>query len=785
MNNNIVRLYFNHIISKSFNFSISHRKFDSKTILAMISVKRGLPLVPTMLSSLYIDGGKVTPNWARVSKSYTKELNLLYQNGGPKLLVKYLKVCSVILQQVCAGYVLPDITPLGLRVSRSKSGLPRIIPAFHRKLILAGDKKVIRFWLTQFSLYRDIHFDGELKLSTITDPYTGTSNFTEFIQFTKPFKDLFFRACDLEFSVNDNSLFQILTSGPQASRQFDHAYNSHPLTVIKSLLNFIKYPDLLTSLKYLALYMKSTDIISLISSLVGYWFERIKHINPKDDFLGRLAIKEEAAGKVRVFAMVDPLTQWVLNPLHKVLFKVLKRIPTDGTFDQLKPLEKVPYGKVPLFSFDLSSATDRLPIHLQKMILESLYGPDFAHHWGNLMVGRQYAPPVVTNNAVTGASLASVNYTVGQPMGALSSWAMLAITHHFIVQTCAWIAGVTKKGDFFSEYAVLGDDIIIWNSAVARQYLSMMSSLGVKVGLAKSIISQKGKGIEFAKKTIIDGINVSPIPYKEMSSAHMKLSMLFEFARKYGMTHLQMLRFLGYGYKVNTLKKNRVNEAIKTASRIPTSPEQLLRLFSTMDPYMDLSGGILTTAKNIRRRHLVRLIYSELNNILKKSQIMLADLVQFLTKTDVESVFNRDPQKVVLHAIVNESGRRYIKDLERLISQVKLYHYLLKDIHYFYESFMWDEPEATLTDRMKLWTPDIKSASKFIFEGQKVLDAIQCDNLINPKAKTSVTPKFLEEARTLRLWTYWAQTFISIDTSSLPTFNQRLMTKYPTSKLLS
>jgi hypothetical protein len=28
-------------------------------------------------------------------------------------------------------------------------------------------------------------------------------------------------------------------------------------------------------------------------------------------------------------------------------------------------------------------------------------------------------------------------YAVGQPMGALSSWAMLAITHHMIMQYCA------------------------------------------------------------------------------------------------------------------------------------------------------------------------------------------------------------------------------------------------------------------------------------------------------------------------------------------------------------
>jgi hypothetical protein len=31
----------------------------------------------------------------------------------------------------------------------------------------------------------------------------------------------------------------------------------------------------------------------------------------------------------------------------------------------------------------------------------------------------------------------AVRYEVGQPMGALSSWAMLALTHHFIVQFAA------------------------------------------------------------------------------------------------------------------------------------------------------------------------------------------------------------------------------------------------------------------------------------------------------------------------------------------------------------
>ena len=55
--------------------------------------------------------------------------------------------------------------------------------------------------------------------------------------------------------------------------------------------------------------------------------------------LGKLAQKEEAAGKIRVFAITDCITQALLAPLHRTLFRLLKQLPEDGTFDQGKPLD--------------------------------------------------------------------------------------------------------------------------------------------------------------------------------------------------------------------------------------------------------------------------------------------------------------------------------------------------------------------------------------------------------------------------------------------------------------
>jgi len=93
--------------------------------------------------------------------------------------------------------------------------------------------------------------------------------------------------------------------------------------------------------------------------------------------LGQLAFKEEAAGKLRAFALVDVWTQSLFHPLHKGLFQLLKLIPNDGTFNQdasvTRSMEKSIKGGC-AYSFDLSAATDRLPIKIQIAILNRILG---------------------------------------------------------------------------------------------------------------------------------------------------------------------------------------------------------------------------------------------------------------------------------------------------------------------------------------------------------------------------------------------------------------------------
>lgn len=70
-----------------------------------------------------------------------------------------------------------------------------------------------------------------------------------------------------------------------------------------------------------------------------------------------------------------------MRPLHDAIFSFLKSLPNDGTFDQRASVKRC-FSKVSSakcsFGYDLSAATDRLPISIQVQVLSSLFGVDFA-----------------------------------------------------------------------------------------------------------------------------------------------------------------------------------------------------------------------------------------------------------------------------------------------------------------------------------------------------------------------------------------------------------------------
>nr|UUW21455.1 MAG: RNA-dependent RNA polymerase [Guiyang mito-like virus 12] len=268
--------------------------------------------------------------------------------------------------------------------------------------------------------------------------------------------------------------------------------------------------------------------------------------------VGALSIVEEP-GKKRIVAMVDIWTQWALYPLHRALYKILGKIPEDGTFDQMKPVKALlkkakSEGKQHFWSFDLSAATDRLPIHIQVLVLAAFTHLGFASTWASLLVDRLYQTP---KEFATTTGVSAVGYKVGQPMGAYSSWGMLAMTHHALVQFSAWRVGHRA---WFTDYAVLGDDIVICDRDVANEYVKVMDELGVKIGFHKSIISSNSS-LEFAKRFFFKGEEASPLSLGGIAVGWLGPGFVPEVVaaskQRHGIevTLYQIARYMGVGFK--------------------------------------------------------------------------------------------------------------------------------------------------------------------------------------------------------------------------------------------
>jgi len=238
----------------------------------------------------------------------------------------------------------------------------------------------------------------KLKLGTITDSFTGVVK-------TLP-TDAIYRALEnLGSRRNFNlpsykketpykgRLLNLSTAGPNSKVQMRGAMvdaialTAHPL-ILQSLIKFAEHstPYLASVLKKQSAFLRAIrdfpiEKFNRIGPILGDQAMEAKSLFEKIDQLklGKLSTKQEAAGKVRVFAMVDIWTQSILAPLHDTIFDLLKTIPMDGTFDQLAPLKLMQQkGLKNLYSFDLSAATDRLPIDLQVQILATLVNEGYA-----------------------------------------------------------------------------------------------------------------------------------------------------------------------------------------------------------------------------------------------------------------------------------------------------------------------------------------------------------------------------------------------------------------------
>jgi len=474
---------------------------------------------------IVLTNGKLSsvPSRAKILHNLVIHIKKMDAHHGSLITVKWLKANHVALQKYLGDDKLESLRGLepNIPLPRLYNGLPSIINRKDRKAIQLGNTEIIQFWLTSFSLYRVLKSDFNPKIGSITGEYTGDKDYSwAFLDFidSAPRGNFFsrlerFSSWKLAVNLRSNNVALIQSSSPSNSVSWHGLLND--CIKIRDSEVFKYFMEYITLTKSDNFYRIFKQALTLHDQLP---LNQIKTKKSLVDSLGQLAFKEEAAGKLRIFALVDVWTQSLLKPLHLALFDLLKSIPNDGTFDQdasvQRSKEKAEKSQC-AYSFDLSSATDRLPIIFQSAILDRILPVKVGNSWAGLLVMRDYFLPRSAKKY--GLTEKSVRYTVGQPMGALSSWAMLAITHHYLLQFCSFKKN--KTFGWYENYEILGDDLVIFDSDVATEYLELMRKLGLEINLSKSISSSSKPVFEFAKRTVVFGSNVSGLSVKQLISA--------------------------------------------------------------------------------------------------------------------------------------------------------------------------------------------------------------------------------------------------------------------------
>jgi hypothetical protein len=458
-------------------------------------------------------------------KSFTRTVILLLKNNGTLFTVKYMKQVKLHITRYMVGRPL-----LSNKVGVSLvGGFPRrflyLKPYIDRRK-LGG----LKFVLTLLNISRSIRPKRTeaipVDLSTILAPSKGTG-YTIPASFIKDFCSHFdLHQSKPSYSTNDFSIS--LKSGPSG-------------------------PSITTSLYSFSLY--SEEYMRILRYMVGerlyaFFFQIKRYADfyklnlptksmSQTAHIGRLSIVKDPDCKMRIIAILDYVTQFLLKPIHLGIFRKLRNFPCDRTFTQ-DPHASWLDNSEHFWSLDLSAATDRLPMDLQHKLLNYMFNDKvLADSWRSLL-RREYAFPVTfldsngnwgpgwyykpllgltsTEFTVLATTPAKrngcygANYSVGQPMGAYSSWASLAVTHHLIVQYAAYLVG---KPIGFDQYILLGDDIVIKDNAVALKYIWVMTQLGVEISESKTHVSKDT--YEFAKRWIRGRDELTGLPLSGIS----------------------------------------------------------------------------------------------------------------------------------------------------------------------------------------------------------------------------------------------------------------------------
>jgi hypothetical protein len=235
---------------------------------------------------------------------------------------------------------------------------------------------------------------------------------------------------------------------------------------------------------------------------MGTWY---RHESLKLIEGGEIHFLQEQGGKLRSVASPHLVHQLALKPFGDAIYKLVRSLPWDCTFNQSKPFDvlqtHLKEGHT-IHSVDLSSATDYFPLEVQMTVLRSLIGNSSDVRLFEALSQANWRPQDTKVPSV-------LKWTRGQPLGLYPSFGVFTLSHGVLLW---WLNGCEHKEKFY----VLGDDVVILDNDLYNRYIQLLQQMDCPYSREKSI---SGSQIcEFAGKIVTRNAVIPQYKWREVSN---------------------------------------------------------------------------------------------------------------------------------------------------------------------------------------------------------------------------------------------------------------------------
>lgn len=213
----------------------------------------------------------------------------------------------------------------------------------------------------------------------------------------------------------------------------------------------------------------------------------------EDNRVGRIGCIMEKGCKARFVSVPRLVFQLATLSLGFFLFKYLRNLPEDCTYNQEKGAlwvhEQLQNGKK-VSSIDLSDATNNFPLWLISRVLDWLPIP--APHKTTFI---KVATGKWKADHLRGPK--ELKWNKGQPLGVYPSFAAFAVTHRTLLRA------LELRHNLKDTFRIIGDDVVISNPLMSFQYRRMLDRMGCPVSESKTVM-HSSKLAEFAGRVILE-----------------------------------------------------------------------------------------------------------------------------------------------------------------------------------------------------------------------------------------------------------------------------------------